>query len=268
MKNNIFSIFIIVIIFFEGCDNPSNNPAAPAQPDYFPLKTGNYWIFNSYATDLYNSKIQDSAKTDSIVVEKTGQYLSKNAYFLVRYSSDKNIDTIIVSKDNNSVFQVFNEHNMNIPGMKDTWLKIADFNTEESYHVYDVSILPYQYNYHHNNKADTVNSEYDITLNAILSSSETMNINNSKISALQYSIKWDSKLTFNYIFDGDKDSVQVLRTYLTYNRWWFSENIGIVKFQLDYPKKNWGTMPYTSKFSVSNEQMNGKVSELIRFHIN
>lgn len=78
MKNRILLLMILTALslaFLSSCsDDSTTNPSDTV--DYFPAKTGNYWVYNFVTLDDNNTEI---TSTDSVVAIGTETKLAKNA---------------------------------------------------------------------------------------------------------------------------------------------------------------------------------------------
>ena len=89
--------FIVLImigfapLFFWSCSNNNSNPVNPTTSNYFPLHTGNYWIYEKYTLDSANNQITTSLKIDSVYCTSISQDLINDSvqsvYTFSHYSS-------------------------------------------------------------------------------------------------------------------------------------------------------------------------------------
>ena len=78
----VISIFVLIYSCSEDNPNsPYNYPPPPVKwSDYFPLKVGAYWIYETYKTDSNYVRLNDTATYDTILVDKIVTVKGKECY--------------------------------------------------------------------------------------------------------------------------------------------------------------------------------------------
>jgi hypothetical protein len=267
MISNRYTRAAVVILWIAGIlISCSEQPSQPSKiTDYFPLVVGSYWIYNYYETDANSVKIPGSEKLDSVSVVKELDINGRNGYMFVDYIESMPLNTFYYSKDGNYLYMLFDENDVDIPGFGQQWFRVADFARDNNveWHVYDSLDTGYPYTF-----GDTVvNSNYHNTLNAKFEGKGNYQSDSGTIETKEYSMKYDTKLYFNYKFRDypGTDTVEVDRLRLKYLRFSFCNNIGLVNFKSDPFTIRITTSPNIGYFKT--ESHNGWVRELLRYRL-
>lgn len=233
--------------------------------DYFPLSKGNWWIYNYYETDIYSTKIPGTEKLDSIYVEEETDLNGRHGFILIDYRDGQVADTLFISKDSISLYMLFDDSFIDIPGFGHQWFRIADFtkNNNIEWHVYDSLDNNYQFLF----EDTTVSSNYHNTINAQFDGTGKYTTETGTIDTKEFFLKYDTRLYFNFRFPENPgpEPVEVDRLRLKYLHFSFCNNIGLVEYISD---------PYTVRISTNpnvghskTESHKGWVRELIRYKL-
>lgn len=82
------ALFAVLAIGFSSCseDKDDSNPITPTTKNYFPMKAGNYWVYEDYTRDMNNAKQLDTKETDSVVITGSEIYLNKDSYVFAQFT--------------------------------------------------------------------------------------------------------------------------------------------------------------------------------------
>ncbi len=253
-----------ISLILTGCET-ANEPNPLPEKDYMPLAAGNYWIYKTYEINSDFFPVSGTENTDSIVVEKSYRLMGLKAYETVVYRNNSPIDTIWFGKWEEEIHQLFTKKMTNIPFMPDTWFRIADFNSDE-WHVYDTKriniALPFEGGTVTDNEARyTYNSEYI--------AEEMINIDTARVLAHKFTLKPDRIYTFDSLFVDTVNNEKVLSTITItkkqYIHRWFSNKIGMVRYQKDPYAVIYKSKPRVWSFPGKTEHYHGFVMELKHF---
>ena len=259
----ILTIIISLLMVLTSCED--NTSPKPAETDYYPLTIGNYWIFNTYDLNSNHQKISGTEKRDSIVVEENHEIEGRTAFLLYVYRNNQIYDTIYIARENQNIYMLFDENDIDVPNFKKQWCIIADFsktiNTE--WHLYDSILTNYSYNF----EGSTINTTYHHTINGKLENIENFQIKDTSYKSKIFQIKYDTRLYFIYKFPDDISTteVEVYRLRQKYFHFTFAENIGLVRIKYDPYVVSTRTDPGTSYSKT--ESHNGWQSDLIDYSI-
>ncbi|MCX7737741.1 MAG: hypothetical protein N2319_13655, partial [Candidatus Kapabacteria bacterium] len=227
-KMKIKYILLILTIFQFGCDNnaPIYNP--PEIIKFFPLKVGNYWVYEFNLIDEGLKTVPGSESIDSFVVVTKQTFIDKTAFIILRYNNNKLIDTFYLSKDKNQLFRLNNGLTDSIQSLGLAWFKIGDMDLN-SWNIFaDIAI---DSNFVFENKKVIVNKH--ITINGTKLGFEKMQFHKDSITVLPFVIKEDRKTYFDYYLYNDTTKTNIEIINLKNERMWLNNNIGIYLWQLD-----------------------------------
>lgn len=259
----ILTILISFIIVLTSCDDSAN--PNPAETDYFPMRIGNYWIFNTYEINSNHQKINGTEKRDSIVVEQKFALEGRTAFLLAVYRNEQIFDSLYFSIEPQKAYMLFDENDIDVPNFKSQWFLIADFsktgNTE--WHLYDSILTYYSYKF----EDSIINTTYHHTINGRFEYEENFPYNNISMKSKVFQIKYDTRLYFIYKFPDDISTteVEVNRLRQKNIHFSFAENIGLVRMKYDPNVISIRTNPFTNYSKT--ESYNGKQSDLIDYRI-
>jgi hypothetical protein len=255
--------FLISALIFS-CKSTSESTVE--EIDFFPLDSGNDWIFKTYNIGQDSVMIAGTEVQDSLVIIGTKEILGHLAY-IFQFSRKNDtvyvpIDTIYFYKEGKSVFQILNEKNTSIPQQGDFWYKIAEFidNFDNSYHT----SLP---NYDILFNSTSVSSVADFIINSRYEYSERIPVLGSSLPSRLFVLKNDRRFTFKYKF---ADTVITLkRTQLMRQRIWFGEFTGISQIIYDpyYIKTAPDSVSDYKYYQPEYKYFNGSKSELLRMSV-
>lgn len=227
-KMKIKNISIILFTLLIGCESnaPIYNP--PETIKFFPLKVGNYWV---YEFNLINEELKIVPGTnsiDSFVVVSKQTFFDKTAFIILRYNDNKLIDTLYLSKDKNQLFRLHNGLTDSIEGLGLVWFKIGDLDLNTWNIFADIAI---DSNFVFENEKLIVNKH--ITINGSKLGLEKMQLFKDSVTLLPFVIKEDRKTYFDYNLYNDtvKTNIEILN--LKNERLWINNDVGIYLWQLD-----------------------------------
>lgn len=266
MKKYILLSIISFMLF--ACSDDDNNPSNnTTEKNYFPLKDGNYWLFEYYDLDMQNQILFDTKRNDSIVNGSSTTYLQKTAYPLTQYSWL--IGQIPVESGKYHFYtepnKIYTETKYVLPTnavfglpidkIENKWIVLADFS------VNSWDVFSHQFA---NETISLPGLPSGIKLNANYSVKATRSLNSSKITVgnvnydaeeivLNHSIK--GNLTY-LLFSFPIDIVLVQKFY-------FVDKVGMVRTLLESKKVeiNLGQLG-TQSFDIP-----GYIKNLVRFNV-
>ena len=94
MKNKVVCIVLgLSVMFLLSCSKKdpaapviNNPPSVPAVSDYYPLKSGSYWVYKMTEYDTSGNVMPQTWKNDSVVVKNDTLINGKNYHTLVEYN--------------------------------------------------------------------------------------------------------------------------------------------------------------------------------------
>ncbi len=126
----VFSIILITI----GCsssDNSTNN--TPTTKTYFPMKEGNYWVYNSVETDPNTNQVTTSR--DSSIITGKFDVLGKMAYKFLNFADGEKTEDSHEYVENEQLYRLLLEiipgGLFNLPSgqIENKWLLVANMNS-------------------------------------------------------------------------------------------------------------------------------------------
>jgi len=268
MTNKIVILLTFLGLFFlVSCsDDSSTNPTT--EPNYFPTKIGNYWVYENYSLDSTGKRITSTKAIDSIVIYKqeTEDVLTiKNAQISVakHFYTDKESEEQKLYYTKDALYQKFDQ----IPGLgaelfgikiKDyiplNWVLLIDFkNTnwtiipQGSVKITDQTIPA----------AGKVDLDLNYTLVGAKGGTKQFTIAGKQYTANEYKLSF--KISGNVILK-DLFNAEVPISEITFpTSMYFVEGIGLV-----YTKTDGITINIAG---VANQRVDGNESELVRFNV-
>ena len=265
MHRILLLLIIIIGSYLTSCSD-STEPTQENSTKFLPLKTGNYWIFNSYEKDFNNGIIYSTQSLDSVVIENMTTIDGVPAYFFVRYRNGEVYDTMFYSYDDGFVNRLFDSISIPIPGLKSTWFPIANFKTlmNGTWNIYKKLII----NYIFIDENSEYISNYWHTINGEFIYVDYLDFEGGKYLTKSFINKYDSKLEYRRMIrlsETSYDTVLVTRLLKYYDKYQFVEGIGLFKMQRDSYTINTTTSPSSTFGNV--EYVKGFESLLKKFHV-
>lgn len=253
--------FLGIALFFLACDE-STEPGPIGKKNYLPLAIGNYWVYRTYEIDPNQQLVPGTVNIDSVVIESTYEYKSLLAYKAVVFRNGTRMDTLVYAQWKEEIHRLYNAVLADIPFMPDTWFRIAD-NVAQKWHIYNTSRINIDFNFF----GDTVKVNADYTYNGELSGEEYIPIDTNNVFCTKFVIKPDRRYMFKHIFREltPPETSNIIVTSKQIETRWFSNKIGIVRYQQDPYAFIYKPDPPVSSFAGKTEFKNGFVKELLRF---
>jgi len=261
----ILTILVISFMFFS-CKEESTQPVTNFGTKIFPLKTGNYWIYKFYRLDASFNTIDSTIALDSLVITSSSLYLNRTAYFLDLFRDNILTGNYVFSPDVYGIYRMNDSNSEKFPDVKTGWMKIFD-NQNETWSIYG--------GYHDN--IPFVFNDYETTCNRQIAingskntTQEVIIVNGKNINSIAAVYKSDRKISFNYYEPGYPKLANVDSIELRYERFWFGDSVGIVKWQYDPYKSNVRSDSTFCKYNKSPKVTNftGWKRELLRYKLN
>lgn len=229
VKNIIFLISLLLLsLLLTSCqDNaPIYKPAVAIK--FFPLKVGNYWVYQSNDIDTKYNEIPGTASIDSFVVVKEQEILGKMAYVILRFNNNLLIDTLFLAKENNQLFRLHNGETDSIPELRRVWLKIGDLDLN-TWNIF--ANITSDNNYRFEGKE--IIAQKHITINGTRLDSSKISFGNDSITLLPIIFKDDRKFYFDFYFGDDniKSNIEIIT--LKTEKFWLKNDIGIYLWRFD-----------------------------------
>ncbi len=121
-----FGYFSIALgsIFFTACDN-STEPADAA--DFFPVETGDYFVYESYETSTRGEPIADTKTLDSLSAVAVNETGGETSIEFEKYVDGERAGIEKFFKKFDALFKLFDAEELEIEGSDPIEIKIADF---------------------------------------------------------------------------------------------------------------------------------------------
>lgn len=155
MKTKIVLLLSIAFAFYlSSCSSNDNstNPNPPGNGDYYKLKTGNYWVFNSASTDPETNEVTTTRDSSIIVGQET--IAGKEAFKYQTYSDGEDEGFNYEYSENGSLYVLLKsllpEDGM-LPdlgsSLDNIWVKVADPNATAKWTIYslDLTDIPLEF---------------------------------------------------------------------------------------------------------------------------
>ncbi len=124
MKNIFNLIFIAFLIVFSACSDNGTSPDDTADAgDYFPMKIGNYWIYEYTELDKNSQPVGDIF-IDSIAITGIRQFKVEDYYVFITFRNGAPLDTNYLMTDNFNINMIADEGNVGVPDLSDTVFNI------------------------------------------------------------------------------------------------------------------------------------------------
>ena len=214
-----YSILISAMIILISCSDDSNNPSV--DKDYFPYNIGNYWIYEVKELDGGSNPINDIGIDSLVVVGKT-IINEKQAAILHVFRNDMIFDTLYLSVENESLYQLRDESTDWIPGFYE-WIEVINL-SNDNWFMYRYSSEYYQYEYD-----DTIyTAEAQFVYNGFNNGQKNVLIPSTveEYETLHFSNKLDTKIEFDFMLDSVKKYVSIIQNLNM--DFYMSDGIGMV----------------------------------------
>lgn len=257
-----FFVIALLLPLLFSCEGTTEN--VEKARGYFPLKVGNYWIFNYNELNENNISIPEKSRIDSFAISGSSFVFGKSAYLMVHFVHSAPADTLYFATDNDVLYQLFTQDYFDLPAFDTQWLAIADLKNS-SWHLFDTTLKDYPQSFDNG----TVYSTAQFTLNAKLNWLDTFGIDNNRLKflAMGYQIKSDRMIFFDYKFPADLDFVKVETTRLQLFETYLADGVGFLRFKKVPYLQRTKTVPTTNSYSGKNEAFGGEIYELIRYNV-
>lgn len=259
---SLFGLFLLASCSDDSGTNPTK------EPNYFPMKVGNHWVYENYNLDSAGTRITTSKSIDSVVIYKqeTEDVLTiKNANISVakHYYSNKDPEDQKLYYSKDALYQKFDQ----IPGLgaelfgikiKDyiplNWIMLIDFKNQ------NWTIIP-QGNVKITDQTIPAAGKVDLELNYTLvgakGGTKQFTINNKQYTANEYKLSF--KISGNVILK-DLFNAKVPISEITFpTSMYFVDGIGLVYTKTDGVSINIA--------GVVNQRVDGNESILVRFNV-
>lgn len=223
-------LFILgfILIFFISCNDNPPIYTVPEPIKFFPLKVGNYWVYESYSLDERYKKISGTESIDSFSIVSRQFISGKMAFVILRFNNNKLIDTLFLVKENKQLFRFHNASEDSISGLGSGWLKIGDLNFK-TWNIF--ADIRKDSNFVFENKQVVVNRHY--TINGTILDLVKIPFQADSITVLPITYKDDRKFYFDFYFNDDTSKSNIEIITLKQERFWLKDSIGIIIWQFD-----------------------------------
>ncbi len=132
------AVFLAMVLIVAACSddkkNPVNNDPQSTTKNYLPMKSGSFWIYDTYDLDMQNQVNPETKQIDSVVAGEKSIYLEKEATKLKQfvdgelnanyhfYTEEKSIFA-----ESNYILPLNSGFGLPIDKITNQWVKIADF---------------------------------------------------------------------------------------------------------------------------------------------
>ena len=127
MKLYFYICFVQALLVLISCsDNPVLVENSIKADKYFPMKTGNYWIYRTTELDTLGNPTA-KISIDSTVITGSRNFGGLDFFKFETYRDGTKILEEFWAADDNHIYQIRNENNEIVSGLKDMVFIIADF---------------------------------------------------------------------------------------------------------------------------------------------
>lgn len=200
---------------------PVNPP--PATGDVFPLKTGNYYVYDVFHTDTAGVKI-DSSRTDSVVVGAAAAVEGKSCFALSIFKNRSElVSGDFSAKESNAawLYTTLLPYTIELPDIAKLllpagrrWTKICDF-SNATWKVFDTTVTDI-----------TIPAPIPIIADATISITGTRGAKESVTTGGTTYTAQKSMLVYSVV---GKTSGITATTFTFTHEFWIAEDVGIVK---------------------------------------
>jgi hypothetical protein len=234
-------------------DNNNNNNGGD---DYFPDEDGSYWILDVYELDIDNNPVNETHRTDSMIVAGEVNLLGKEADTYLIYDEDNELkaqkyfysddsDIYLHSDFINSYLSELGGSMFSLPfNLGNRWIKIADFKNN-SWAVFDTTFQDF----------DIFNGilvSGNFSVSGKIGSQKNITVGSQSYSSQEFILTFEFK---GYVsIDPDTEKI------FTFNiHHWFGKGVGLI--QTTYASS-------VFDFGIGSYDFTGREEKVIRFNIN
>lgn len=223
---SITAFCVLFVLFFASCsdDVQTTNPPVTTSSNAFPLKSGNYYIYDTYRTDTSKVPQDSTRRNDSTAIGATMTIEGKSAFELTNFRGGTlKLTTDYAAKDTNTawLYTTLLPYSIELPEIARPlmpsgrrWMKIADF-SKTSWTVFDTTLTNVEVNVGQKILVDAV-----ITQTGSFIKKESVTVGDTTFTA--------HKFTLSTLVIGKLSTIEATRFTMTEDIW-FAENVGIVK---------------------------------------
>lgn len=225
---SITAFCLLFVLFFASCSDdvqPTNPPVTTTNA--FPLKSGNYYIYDTYRTDTSKVPQDSTRRNDSTAIGAAITIEGKSAFELSNFRGGTiKLTTDYAAKDTNTawLYTTLLPYSIELPEIARPlmpsgrrWMKIADF-AKTSWTVFDTTLTNVQVVIPQLGQPISVDAQ--ITQTGSFLTKEPVTVGDTTFTA--------HKFTLSMLVIGKTGGIEATRFTLTQDIW-FAENIGIVK---------------------------------------
>lgn len=259
IKSKLLILSICILSFLISCKEQTSSPDNGASV-YLPLSTGRYWIYNKYLT-WGDSRPDSLVGSDTLVVNSKIKLNDTTGYLLIMNPGSASRDSFFFSADKNGIYRYSTPNTDTIYKDIKSWFKIGH-NSQLIWSLFsDFYYTDYPF------EGDTYNSELNIIIGCTYLYVNQITIGTKNYNTRAYQYRSDKKFGFSKKFDGYTDTAFVQITDLRSEDFYFSENIGIVKWVKNPYSLQIKSLKYSPYTTPTEIQYAGIKRELIKYGV-
>jgi len=268
-----FIIIVVSVLLLSSCNNNSTNPTTPAAKNYFPMTSlSDFWIYQKYKLDTTAQtgvfKIVEPFSIDSTNVSNTSATkIGQNCIEMATSNYD----------DHTTLYDYFYKNGQQLYALSDfvlptelrtapialplsistRWVLLADnASASDTWTIFDTTLTNVAYNI--STYSVTINGDYKITATRQAEASVEVDSGSVKkyYTAKEFRVVHTFTGTVNYLYFNINFPYSVTLHY------WYVDNIGLVKYQLD---------PLEINLSLAGQNISfnnpGVVKNLIKYKV-
>lgn len=236
-----FKLFLIAfaaagLLLFTYCsDDDDNNPTNNnGDKDYYPMKVGNFWIYENNDLDINGDYIDGTFSMDSVVITEVGTVHGKSGFKHVSYMKEDvndaweyDSETYFYSEGDKlyGLFEYIAPDDEELPlplEFEEGWILLADPTANNPWQIFSQNFEDQEFTYE--GISLTINGDFTITGDK--GETATFEHEGNSVTAQEYVFEYEFIGTANFIVDIQFDFT--ITAHL-----WFAENIGLVEFTVD-----------------------------------
>jgi len=235
MKFLLLAFLAASLLMLTNCsdddDNPSNNNGD--DETYYPMKVGNYWIYESNDLDIDEEYVDGTYTMDSIVVTSVEEMYGKSSFKHVSYTKTEINDpwefeseTYFYS-EGKKLYGLFDyiapSDDLPLPlDITPGWVLLADPDASDSWKVFEQNFVDQDFEY--GGFSMVVNGDFTISVKK--GASITFDNDGTPVTAKEYILSYKFDGTANLILDFDL-------VFEIVGHLWYAEGIGLIDYTVD-----------------------------------
>jgi hypothetical protein len=213
-------VVAVVAVLVLGCSKEESSTGPGTTANYFPLAVGNWWVYQRTELDTAGNPTGPQWRDSTVVVGQTTAG-GRQAYVMVTYRGDGEMDTSLVASEGGTRLYLWVGGEMeDLPGPTG-WVKIADFGAS-SWRIWDTTLT----NVPVDTEGTTVSGNF--TWQGSRGGTRALTIKGRSVTAQEFLVTLS--------FQGDVYSRGVRAGTLRFRQvqhFWIADGIGVVASRVD-----------------------------------